>query len=210
MNDAYYTQLTAAYARGMLPDAGGDDAALIEAGRAVGLKLHRFKRSAELPRVRAVIGMLHGLAPESLLDVGSGRGVFLWPLLDSFSGLPVTAIDQDQTRIDHIEAVRRGGRDGLSAHAMDAAEMAFADNEFDAVTVLEVLEHVEDPLAVAREAIRVGRRFVIASAPSKDDDNPEHIRLFDARTLSALFGEAGARRVTVEYVPGHMVCMVGL
>ncbi|MCK4868970.1 MAG: hypothetical protein KAT39_13035, partial [Alphaproteobacteria bacterium] len=84
MDDVYYTELAAAYARGMLPDEDGDEAALVEAGRAAGLKMHRFKRSAELPRVRAVIGMLHGLAPESLLDVGSGRGVFLWPLLDSF------------------------------------------------------------------------------------------------------------------------------
>ncbi len=63
---------------------------------------------------------------------------------------------------------------------------------------------------VAREAVRVGRRFVIASAPSKADDNPEHIRLFDASSLSALFVEAGARRVSVEYVPGHMICMASL
>lgn len=50
MDDGYYTTLAAAYVRGMLPDAGGDDAALIEAGRAAGLKLNRFKRTAELPR----------------------------------------------------------------------------------------------------------------------------------------------------------------
>lgn len=207
MDDAYYTQLAAAYTRGMLPDAGGDEASLIEAGRAARLKLHRFKRTAELPRVRAVIGMLRGLNPDSLMDVGSGRGVFLWPLLDAFPGLPVAAIDHDSTRIDHIDAVRRGGIATLSAHVMDAAVMDFADNEFDGVTVLEVLEHVEDPLAVAREAVRVGRRFVIASAPSKEDDNPEHIRLFDARSLSALFGEAGASRVSVDYVLNHMVCL---
>lgn len=210
MDDAYYTRLAAAYARGMLPDTSGCDAALIEAGRAAGLKLHRFKRTAELPRVRAVIGMLQGLTPESLLDVGSGRGVFLWPLLDSFPSLPITAVDMDPTRIDHIEAVRRGGRDGLWSHAMDAAAMKFGDGEFDGVTVLEVLEHVDDPLAVAREAVRVARRFVIASVPSKEDDNPDHIRLFDARSLSALFGDAGASRVSVEYVLNHMICLAKL
>jgi len=210
MDDACYTRLAAAYARGMLPDAAGDDAALIEAGRAAGLKLHRFKRTAELPRVRAVIGMLHGLTPENLLDVGSGRGVFLWPLLDIFPALPVTAVDMDPTRIDHIEAVRRGGIATLSAQVMDAAAMEFGDGEFDAVTVLEVLEHVVDPLAVAREAVRVARRFVIASVPSKEDENPEHVRLFDARSLSALFGNAGANRVSVEYVLNHMICLASL
>ena len=210
MDEAYYTELAAAYVRGLWPDAAGDDGAQNAAGRAGGLKLHRFKRTADLPRVRAVIGMLHGLAPDSLLDVGSGRGVFLWPLLDAFPGLPVTAIDRDQTRIDHLEAVRRGGYAALSPHVMDGAIMDFADNEFDGVTVLEVLEHVEDPLAVAREAVRVGRRFVIASVPSKEDDNPEHIRLFDAESLAALFGEAGASRVSVDYVLNHMICMARL
>ena len=93
---------------------------------------------------------------------------------------------------------------------MDAAAMKFGDGEFDGVTVLEVLEHVDDPLAVAREAVRVARRFVIASVPSKEDDNPDHIRLFDARSLSALFGEAGASRVSVEYVLNHMICLAKL
>ncbi|NJM35092.1 MAG: AAA domain-containing protein [Rhodomicrobium sp.] len=30
--------------------------------------------------------------PESLIDFGSGRGVFLWPLLDAFPDLPVMAV----------------------------------------------------------------------------------------------------------------------
>ena len=34
-----------------------------------------------------------GLAPASLLDVGSGRGAFLWPLLEAFPGLPVIAVE---------------------------------------------------------------------------------------------------------------------
>jgi len=210
MDDVYYNRLAVAYVRGMLPDAVGDDATLIKAGRAAGLKLHRFKRTAELPRVRAVIGMLRGLAPDSLLDVGSGRGVSLWPLLDCFPDMAVTAIDHDPTRIDHIAAVRRGGVTSLSGQAMDAAAMDFADGAFDGVTLLEVLEHVADPLAVAKQAVRVARRFVIASVPSKEDDNPGHIRLFDAGSLSALFSAAGARRVSVDYVINHMVCLASL
>src|SRR5260370_29272444 len=78
----YYLDLAAAYVRGALPDPPdlppGD---LIRHGIAVGLTMNRFKRTAELPRVRRVLGLLRGLVPESLLDVGSGRGVFLWPLV---------------------------------------------------------------------------------------------------------------------------------
>ena len=52
--------------------------------------------------------------------------------------------------------------------------------------------------------------YARGSLPSKDGDNPEHIRLFDARSLSALFGEAGAGGVSVDYVLNHMICMARL
>src|SRR5262245_19745942 len=81
----YYAELAAAFVRGKI--GGGDDLSPEESiglGRARGLRLSKFKRQAELPRVRKVLGVLQGLAPASLLDIGSGRGAFLWPLLDSF------------------------------------------------------------------------------------------------------------------------------
>ena len=52
------------------------------------------------------------------------------------------------------------------------------------------------------------RRFVVASVPSKADDNPGHIQLFDRERLSALFTGAGAARVTVDFVLNHMVAVV--
>lgn len=78
--ERYFTELATAFVRGRLnqPDAS------IEAGLEAGLRLHKFKRNTELPRVRTVLGILRGLLPENLLDIGSGRGTFLWPLLASF------------------------------------------------------------------------------------------------------------------------------
>ncbi len=91
----YYAELAAAFVRGKI--GGADDLSpeeLIGLGRARGLRLHKFKRQSELPRARKVLGVLQGLAPAGLLDIGSGRGAFLWPLLDSFphlgSGTPPT------------------------------------------------------------------------------------------------------------------------
>ena len=60
---------------------------------------------------------------------------------------------------------------------------------------------------MAREALRLARRFLIISVPSAKDDNPEHIHLFDAPTLEALLYGAGARRVTVRQVPGHYLAL---
>ena len=68
----------------------------------------------DLPRVKAVLGILHALAPKRLLDIGTGRGVFLWPLLDAFPDLHVTAIEPDLRRARHLVAVSRGGIDRLT------------------------------------------------------------------------------------------------
>jgi SAM-dependent methyltransferase len=212
----YYVALGAAFVRGRLPDLGRTDAttepvptdaSVFAAGLARGLELHKFKRNAELPRVRRVLSMLTALGPATMLDVGSGRGVFLWPLLDTFPSLEVTAIDVAEQRAADLGAVGAGGIERLRAARMDATALAFADDSFDGVTLLEVLEHMPDPAKAAREAVRVARRFVIATVPSKEDENPEHIHLFDRRSLARLFEEAGARRVTVEHVLNHVVAL---
>lgn len=204
--DRYYRRPAEAFLRGAAPEiAGLTGDALLEAGRAAGLKLHRFKRTAGLPRVARVIGALRALTPIDLLDIGPGRGVFLWPLLDAFPELRVTVVEPDPRRRGHLQTVRAGGLDQLSVQDGDGAALPFTDDAFDVVTVLEVLEHQRDPAPMAREAVRAARRFVIASTPSKPDDNPEHVQLFTGERLKALFVSAGAVSVSVDYVLNHII-----
>jgi SAM-dependent methyltransferase len=208
-DDRYFTRLAAAYVRGKLggiaPGLPAEE--LIAAGLASGLRLHKFKRNTELPRVRRVLGILRGLAPTSLLDVGSGRGTFLWPLLDAFPDIEVTSIDINPVRVGDITAVRKGGIANLRALRMDAAEMEMEDNEVEVVTALEVLEHMPDPAKAAAEAVRVASKYVIASVPSKEDENPEHIHLFDRSGFESLFLAAGAQSMKVDFVLNHMIAV---
>jgi ubiquinone/menaquinone biosynthesis C-methylase UbiE len=207
--DRYYVAFGAAFARGRLGLNAPDDTTAFKMGLDRGLKMHKFKRleGRLLARVRRVLSMLAGLSPQNLLDVGSGRGAFLWPLLDAFPDLIVTAIDTDEKRAADLDAAARGGLAQLSAARMDATKLAFADDSFDAVTLLEVLEHMPEPEKAAKEALRVAKKYVVASVPSKADDNPEHIQLFDTKSFTALFDRAGARRVTIEHVPSHMIAL---
>ena len=110
---------------------------------------------------RAVCGALvrHALRdaqPEAILDIGSGSGGFL-DLLRS-TGVEPTAIEWD------LDACRRArtrvdgpaGQVGPGGVLSGSAErLPFADAAFDLVTMFDVLEHLEEPQAAAREAWRV-------------------------------------------------------
>jgi len=60
---------------------------LIAFGKEKNLKLHRFKRTMGLPRVSKVLGYLKAFYPQKLLDIGTGRGVFLCLLWDQINFL---------------------------------------------------------------------------------------------------------------------------
>jgi ubiquinone/menaquinone biosynthesis C-methylase UbiE len=205
----YYTALAAAFVRGKIGGTADlSPEGLIALGKARGLRLHKFKRQAELPRVRKVLGVLQGLAPGRLLDIGSGRGTFLWPLLDSFPYLETIAMDRNPIRVRDIDAVRQGGWNSLWSLLADAGAIGLADDCVDVVTALEVLEHLPQPAMAAAEAVRIARNFVVASVPSKEDDNPEHVQLFDRESFERLWMSAGARGVNVQYTLNHMIAVV--
>jgi 2-polyprenyl-3-methyl-5-hydroxy-6-metoxy-1,4-benzoquinol methylase len=216
---AYFERIAAAYVRGKIAASlseslmrddlqtlrNTDLDAILEAGREAGLRLHRFKRTMGLARVERVLGTLRGIAPESLLDIGSGRGAFLWPLLDALPWLEITACDTLDYRVADIQAVRDGGFSNLNAQLQDATNLTFPDASVDVVTVLEVLEHIPDAARAVAEAVRVARRFVIASVPSQPDDNPEHIHLFSHADLEQMFLSAGVARINFESVLNHTI-----
>jgi 2-polyprenyl-3-methyl-5-hydroxy-6-metoxy-1,4-benzoquinol methylase len=224
----YYQTLAAAFVRGKLADtavravhqplftqplealSAEEAEQVIQLGLEQGLRLHRFKRTMDLPRVRRVLGMLRGLQPASLLDVGSGRGAFLWPLLDAFPWLPVTTIDLLDYRVADMQAVHDGGVALLSASRQDVTALTFADRSFDVVTMLEVLEHIPDTEKALAEVCRVAERCIIFSMPSKPDDNPEHIHLFTEQRLRTLLAAHGAHQVNVSYVLNHMLVVATL
>jgi ubiquinone/menaquinone biosynthesis C-methylase UbiE len=109
-----------------------------------------------------------------------------------------------------VEAVRLGGVDRLTAHQKDVTDLGFDDAAFDVVSMLEVLEHIPDAAQAVSEVVRVARRFVVLSVPSKPDDNPEHIHLFNESRIRALFAAAGVTRLTIDYVLNHMILVANV
>ncbi len=220
--ERYEARLAAAYVRGAAMEKGGllppgltekpldslgeaELAEILRAGEAAGLKLYHFKKKEPLPRVKAVMGFLKGVRPESLLDVGSGRGVFLLPFLTEFPWVRVTSADILPHRVQMLRAISRGGVGNLTAVEQDICRWADGENQFDAVTLLEVLEHIPDVQTAVCNAVRLSRRYIAVTVPSQPDDNPEHIHLLTRDILTQLFANAGCTRLQFGGVTGHLV-----
>jgi len=100
--------------------------------------------------------------PESLLDVGCGEGVLTHQWAPRIDGR-VVGIDLDDPHLHAEWATRQAPN--LEYMVMKAENLPFADDEFDAATAIEVLEHVPDPEHTVAEMARVARRSLLVSVP---------------------------------------------
>lgn len=221
--EGYYTKLAAAYIRGYakrtsqipirkelmgmeLDDLLVDDLEeILQDGKDGRAKLYAFKDThTDLPRVRRVLGFLKSIPFNSLLDVGSGRGVFLFPFLQEFPWVDVTSVDILDHRVEFLQDISSGGIINLKAVKADLCSQPFPDKSVDVVTLLEVLEHIPDVGQAVKAAVRMARKHVVVTVPSKPDNNPEHIHLLTKDILTQLFYEAGCTRLRFDGVTGHL------
>ncbi len=110
--------------------------------------------------LRRLDEMLDGLSPSRVLEVGVGEGEVLARLRDRFPGVPMIGLDLP----DH-ELATGWRRDDMACLFGDGTALPFADDTFDLVLAIEVLEHVPGPDAALRELSRVCSGTLIASVP---------------------------------------------
>lgn len=178
---------------------------IFEAGQEAGLKLYPFKAGTQtLARSRRVIGFLHSVQFTSMLDAGSGRGVFLIPFMKEFPWVNVTSLDLLEKRVAFLNELADGGFRQLHAERKDICDQPFPENSFDVVTLLEVLEHIPDVGRAVNAAVKMAKKHVVVTVPSKPDNNPEHIHLLTKETLTRLFSDAGCTRLHFDGVEGHL------
>lgn len=184
---------------------------IVEIGVRTGQKLYPFKTGkAELPRVRRVMSFLHGVEFETLLDVGSGRGVFLLPFMEEFPGVKITSLDLLEKRVVFLNELAAGGYSQLTAMQKNLCDQPFPEGSFDVVTLLEVLEHIPEVDKAIEAAVKMAKQYVVVTVPSKPDDNPEHIHLLTKDILTDLFHRAGCRKLHFGGVEGHLFLVAAL
>jgi 2-polyprenyl-3-methyl-5-hydroxy-6-metoxy-1,4-benzoquinol methylase len=157
--------------------------------RIMGLAPDRSDNVARVERICA------RLAPGSVLDVGSGLGVF--PARMKEAGWRPTALDPDSRAVVH--ARERIGVEAVQADFMTADDLG----RHDLVTLNKVLEHVPDPVAMLARAHAVltdggvvyvelpdGERAA-HDGPGREEFFIEHLHVFSLASLCLLATRAG-------------------
>ena len=170
----------------------------------------RLRRRWEAGKVR-LYRELVGPGPRRLLDVGCGNGRFL-SLLREF-GAPeweLVGIDFDEDAAARCRAL------GFEAHAGRIEDLHLAESSFDAVIMLQLIEHVEDPVAISRAVFRLlrpGGVFVVETPNLGGLDHrwfqgrwwghyhfPRHWNLFSTASLHRMLEGAGFQIARSEYL----------
>ena len=73
------------------------------------------------------------------------------------------------------------------------------------VTLHRAFDMTRDPFSAMEAAVRLARRYVVVTVPSKPDNNPEHIHLLTKEKLTGLFTRAGCGRLQFGGVNGHLL-----
>jgi ubiquinone/menaquinone biosynthesis C-methylase UbiE len=148
-------------------------------------------RIARLDVPRVVELSLDGLIATSVLDVGTGTGVFAEAFVAA--GLTVTGID---TNADLL-AVARDFAPTAQFTEAPAEQIPFPDGSFDLVFLGHVLHEADDPLVALQEARRMMRqRVAILEWPYRDEPHgPPLAHRISPATVADLAARAGFRSV---------------
>jgi 2-polyprenyl-3-methyl-5-hydroxy-6-metoxy-1,4-benzoquinol methylase len=144
--------------------------------------------------------------PESVLDVGCGEGVLTAQWAARLRSGRVVGLDLEDPKLRAHWEARSEANLSFETFAGDA--LPFADEVFDLVAAIEVLEHVPDPARTLQEMARVSCRHLLVSVPREPlwrmlnvargaylrelGNTPGHVNHFSKRAFVELLGRYGA------------------
>lgn len=108
------------------------------------------------------------LSDKIILDIGCGNGAFTVEMAKK--GKKIIGIDVNSEELFGFKQVMKQMKlNNINIFKMDAETLAFDDNEFDIVTMVQVLEHISNQVGALQETYRVLKPGgqIILSVPNK-------------------------------------------
>ena len=135
-------------------------------------------RKVYYDRLRLALNLAPSEKGKKILDAGTGSG-FLLPSLAMYGD--VTAVDHSQEYLDRTEKLIQHERLSVPLFKASVLDLPFADESFDLVFCLSVMEHIHDLSKAVGELKRVLKKdgVLMVGVP---------IERFAVNTLFSLFG----------------------
>jgi ubiquinone/menaquinone biosynthesis C-methylase UbiE len=114
--------------------------------------------------------------PGQVLEIGTGKGGFLVELAKHADHITTLDIDADQQRLAKRHVRQAGPRCPIRYVIHDAERLPWADASFDSVVSVNTFHHLERPMRVFKEMLRVlkpGGKIVVC------DFSPRGFQIFD-------------------------------
>jgi len=191
---------------------GGSKLATIEYSRRGNLQKYESRNPLQRLLIwyfhRCVGELVGGVGAQRILDVGCGEGFTIDRLLRANGRLPIQGLDYDWPALQR--ARRHHPRTFFQMG--DIGQLPYANDSFDLVLCLEVLEHLVEPMDALEEVGRVSSGYCLISVPNEPffmmsnflrgknvrawGNDPEHVQHWTARRFVAMLGRHfGVERV---------------
>ncbi len=109
---------------------------------------------------RFIFKLLHGLSFDSVLDAGCGTGVLLQQILEKYPHVQLTGSEYSPQGIEFA----RKRLPNAEFFSIDLGTQNLG-KQFDLVTCIDVLEHVDDDVAALKNLLAMTRKYMILSVP---------------------------------------------
>jgi SAM-dependent methyltransferase len=156
-----------------------------------------WRRLGALDKALNVVRLCGRVPHRSLLEIGAGEGALLQRLSELGFAEELHALEISPSG---IQAIRTRGIEGLAeALVFDGYAVPYDDGRFDLAVLSHVLEHVEHPRQLLREAARVASH-VFVEVPLEDTwrlprdfvpDPVGHINFYSAKSVRRLLQSCG-------------------
>ena len=150
----------------------------------------RYFKITELPRVIKCSNIVNGLTNcNTMLDVGTGRGNFFWYFINNSFRLLTLDVSLCEPNPHYLDVISRGLLYDARWNIIEKFNHSFEeieDREYNLITVFEVLEHIPDLKKAIAKLFELANKYILISVPSKEDNNPEHLRVINPEMMRDL------------------------
>ena len=161
-----------------------------------------WRRLGALDKAANVVRLCRPIRVSSVVEIGAGDGSVLSRLSEVGFGEELFAAEISSSGVSVIQG--RNIARLAECRRFDGSRLPWEDGRFDLAILSHVVEHLEHPRQLLREAARVAR-YVFVEVPTEDirrrpkdytADSVGHINFFSPRTIRWLVQSCGLRVLT--------------